>query len=451
MNHHACRLYLDEQQLTAWMRRRGRWHETAIFPNTDEGQIAFADFLACHRQQRFILLVNQAAEHRICIPLPEATAQEQQHLAASRAARLFPDTPWRCTKLTPKPSPGQACLLALSNTPALQQWTELLRKQAAALAGIFSLPQLLPALLDKLAQCHEPEFLVLCAHRQHYRLSLLSQGQVVHSRLLPSLPDPNQLAEFSAPGTPGQQGRIRPLYLVGPGIWPGAGNLLGIAQHIATDQDDCKSLFLNLPARDWPREQFAPGPLLQTARLQTYRNHLYRLSLLIGLSGAGITSERMLSSANTDQEIRLTEQRLVLVQEELQRLQSAVSDPPETRDTLRLLAQHPFPVQVQDLQASLTALGRILQQHPDFSLDTLSWENGLLTRSTAENAPKRGQIQFSGHLPASDGASSARRQWQNLQHALQGEFSVKAEGFPHAGSMPSRMPFSLHLTPELTR
>jgi hypothetical protein len=447
-----CRLYLDEQQLSAWMYRRGRWQETLAFPNTEQAHAAFADFLNSHRRRRFALIVNQAAEQRISLPLPEANPEEQQHLAESRAARHFPDTPWRCVDLpqTNRHQAAQASLMALSNTPALQQWGTLLLNNNAALIGVFSLPQLLPAVLRQLPQCREPECLVLSAHGQRVRLSLVCHGKVVHSRLLPGLPTPEQLAEFSEPGilsNPTNRASTRPLCLIGPRNWPEASDLPGKVQHLVTDNTNSASLFLALPARHWPKNQYAPEAYRQVARRQAQQFRIHGISLIIILLGSGIFAERTAIANNTKAQIQATQQEIAYLQDEIDRLRPEPGKAGEVAEQLRQLGRHDFPGRTEDIQSSLAALSRILLSHPDFSLDKLTWKNRLVLRSTVESEQKHGPIHLSGQLVSNPDSAHPLRRWQNLLQALQTDFIVDPVSLPGQGDAQDNIPFSLHLTP----
>lgn len=443
----ACRLYLDEQQLSAWMYRRGRWQETAVFPNREEAESLFADFLQRHRRQRFVLIVNQAAEHRVILPLPEASPSEQVHLAESRAARLFHDTPWRCVSIqTPA---GQASLLALSNTPVLQHWSDILRHSGAALVGVFSLVQWLPAALRKLPEWNAPELLVLSSHGEQARLSLLCHGLVVHSRLLPNLPSFEQLTDFSAPGVLTQPAKTRPLCLIGPGAWPAAVEYPGKVQHIVTEGTNSAPHFLGLPERLWPKQQFAPKDHLQAARLQVLRYRINSLTFILALSGLAVLAERTIAAADIDEQIYTEKQGLASLRTEIQSLKARSSEPAETLENLRHLARHPLPIDANadknTLRRSLLALSLALQSHPDFWLDKLTWKNGILTRSTAENTQNPEEIQIAGKLLANPDAHPLRL-WQNFQQALQTSFSVTPARLPGQTDAQGNVPFSLRLT-----
>lgn len=316
----TCRLQLEPGQLTAWLWRRGQLEACGSFPETPAGFADFSRFLAVDRQRRHLLLVNREEETYHTEKLPRLPRRELRQLLAARSRRLFPDTPWRCAVPGPHDSKGthSASLMALHDNEALRHWLTCIEQASASLAGLYSLPQLLPALLHR-HRHRASQALVISQHQQATRITLLEGRRVAASRLyrLPLEPVGEEFCrDFLALGSRDSSGRPLPsLYLLGADTWIADHPLRAFATCLTTSDDSARAL-LALPDRHWPQHQFSAAAARQARQLRW----LHRATAAVALTALALSVGQWSAIIPTQQAIERERGRLSTAEAALEKL-----------------------------------------------------------------------------------------------------------------------------------
>ena len=423
---HPCRLYLEDSELTAWQENGARLVKTGTFADTPEGLADFSQFLAVDRKKRFLLLVNQQAENLVFDTHPDLPRNERKQLLQARSKRLFPDTPWRCTAPAGKQLNGEAPVLfmALANTPALACWTSRLSVAGAALAGIYSLPQLLPQLLRR-AMPANGYLLALSRHDSALRFSLLRHGQLCFSRLI-AADAPADVADEHRrflEQTARQRGSTPTpaLCLIGDPDWLEQTSLPDITLRIASPERNSASLFLSVPHRRWPRAQFAAPEHLQPARRQQAIRWLWRSAMLAGTLGLALTAERELHSRAL-QQASLEETRLrQSIDADVQQMNSGLAPSGLTPGQLQQLASdhRTLSHHRNTFATTLYALSQIMDESPAIKLDELDWQTDKAQPLTTTTQ----RLQLAGRITEPD-SNAAQATLQRFQAQLEKTFST---------------------------
>ncbi len=389
-----CQLYLEAEQMSAWQRTKGQLHQIACFADTPAGQDSFSAFLATHRNTRFSLLVNLPDEHFITESLPRLPANERRQLLEIKLSRHFPDTPWHCANISPRRQHGETNLLlmALVKTPTLTQWTEKLKAANSLLSSVHSLPQLLPKLLKKYAP-DNPSLLALSLHDDAARFTLLSNGRLHTSRLIP-LTDSGTLADeyrrffdYLA-----RQCKIEidiPLCLIGEIERIDQIDLPNIIARVITPRHtpthNSASLFLSLARRQWPREQLAPAPLRQPNKQKSQTDWLWRSTALALLIAISLLFEALYQHKIIQATISQEQRKVQTIAQEIQHNDQALNGSRLKRQQLQQLAQD-YPNLLKHgaaFDASLHLLSQILDKSPSITVKHIDWKIDTFPPSTA--------------------------------------------------------------------
>jgi hypothetical protein len=438
-----CHLYLEGQRLSAWQQHKGQLRQLATFANTPDGLAHFSAFLAVYRKSRFALLVNLPDEIFARERLPKLRGSERKQLLDSRSRRLFPDTAWRCAWHNGNGENGETdfLLMALANPAHLMPWLERLNAANAALESVHSLPQLLPALLQQ----HVPSaksLLTLSLHDDAARFSLLIDGSLQNSRLAMLGPNSTLLDEYRRfVDHVSRQQPLDPL----PALCVIAATerqeeieLPSIIKRIDAPEHNSTTLFLSIPYKQWPREQFAPPALRRQARQERQIDWLWRAAALSCLLGIGISLERLSQHAaaqavieqeqmlrlNIDNEIRQNDQQLVRSGLTRSQLQLMALDYPKFLDK-----QNAF-------EASLLALSVALDESPAIQLDSIDWKIEGFPPSTAT-------MQLAARINSSDRRAAEPLLRQFHERLKQGHTASLRQTLP-ATTTDSGFPFALH-------
>ncbi len=181
-------LYLSAHQLTAWHWQSGQLVSDGVFATTEAAHRQFADYLRQHAKSTFALLVNIAEEGFQIETIPYLRGADRQAVIDRKLGQLF----FNAT-LTASRSLGyeksrrkdeHVLLAALTGNTFLEPWLQDLRTSGVALSGVYSLPLLAAALLQKL-QIKDEHCLLLTVQDQSIRQSYYVRGELHFSRLTP--------------------------------------------------------------------------------------------------------------------------------------------------------------------------------------------------------------------------------------------------------------------------
>ena len=449
-----CLLYLEAGELSVWQRDKNRsggaMREIARFRDTPDGWAQFSAFLAVDRkiwpfsQTRYALLVNLPDESFVSETLPKLRASERATLLAAKARRLFPDSPWHCASRNQPRHPGDASwlLMALGKNKALNCCVERLQAAHCPLVSVHGLAQLLPALLKTRSRGLARQSLItLSWHDAWARFSLISDGSLRLSRLTPC-PEPGALADEyrrfvdylgrlgSLPADPG-------LCVIADAERQAQIDLPHIVDRLVSPAANSAALFLALPRRHWPAEQFAPPALRQHAIEQNWANWLWRSSALAIALGTGLSLERLQHEQSLQQRIAEAQQQSQRSAAAIAKNDEALKHSPLNRQQLQQLA-HDYP----DLLAARTALPMALQtlsQHleksPAITLERLVWKIEGFAPSTVKM-----QIDVMANV-ANGNERSAKAAVRQFHDHLKTTHRVRQQPAPGSGA------FLLELSP----
>lgn len=303
-------LYLSAHHLIALCWQDGALLGEGLFEPTDEGYAHFAAYLDAHGKSIFSLLINVAEEGFQIETIPFLQGADRKAIIGRKLGQLFFNSP-----LTASLSLGyeksrrkdeRILLAALNNTAFFQPWLEAIRRTGIALAGLYSLPLLGPALLKKL-KIAEERCLLLTVQDQSIRQSYFEKGELHFSRLttLQNTSIGGIAQAFATEAHKLQQyltsqrliGRNQPItahILAHPNALKAIAtsctdtetlsfniiNLGDCAQQVGLKtppiDSHCESMFLHLLATAAPRTQFADDDQRHGYHLWQIRSALYR-------------------------------------------------------------------------------------------------------------------------------------------------------------------------------
>ena len=191
-------LYLDANQLQAFLWQGGALAEEGRFPQTDDGVEAFSEYLSKHRGSIFALLADLADEGFQIESLPYTQGADRQALLSRKLGQYFYGSPLATALSFGRDKGGRRdekfLFTALTRPQQVEPWLAALRAVEAPLAGVYSLPLLGGALLAKLPNAAD-NCLLVCVCHGGIRQSFFENGQLKFSRLTQmAASDPAEIA-----------------------------------------------------------------------------------------------------------------------------------------------------------------------------------------------------------------------------------------------------------------
>ncbi len=260
------------------------------------------------------LLLDVVEEEYLTASLPLTTSRDRARLLERRLASAFGSTPLRLAQPATGTQPTSALLSAITRPELLTPWLEMLRESPSALAGVYSLALLGPALLSLIGPTAGPCVLVSRQNVGGLRQSFLRDGQLVMSRLVPlgaaqdrldgarvetELARLRQYLERSGLCAPDETPAV--VVVADDGLPPASANEAGQAwRYVPVDGllgargsrqiDDCDALFAALLCRAPPATQYA-SPAQTAVHRDRRRTRLALGAMALGLclaAGAGL-------------------------------------------------------------------------------------------------------------------------------------------------------------------
>ena len=181
-------LFLGLHQLSAYHWRGGTLHDEGHFAIGPDGYADFAAYLRQHPADTFMFLANVAEEGYQLETIPYLRGRDRQAVIERKLGQYFFGAGLACAKSLGyeknKRKDERLLLTALTNQSFFAPWLAALAEAQVALAGVYSLAQLTPILLQRL-KIAEPRCLVLSVQDQSIRQSYLENGELHFSRLTP--------------------------------------------------------------------------------------------------------------------------------------------------------------------------------------------------------------------------------------------------------------------------
>jgi len=405
-------LYLSAHQLVAYHWHAGTPHGEGRFADSDAGLQQFRDYLAGNTSSVFSLLVNVAEEGFHTETIPFLRGGDRTTVIQRKLAQTFFNTPLTATQSLghekSRRKDEHLLLAALTNPAVFQPWLDVIRHTDVALAGIFSLPTILPSLLKKLHLPDEP-CLLLTIQDQSIRQSYFEKGQLHFSRLTPlqhssigslaqafageslklqqylvsqRLVGRNQTITAHLLAHPGARTAIESSCVDTPAVRFNVLDINECARRIGLKSFPADShgetLFLHLLATHPPSIQFADGTLRHTYQVGRLGNLLYGLgatalcACLLFAGNEWFDAYRF-SRETTELQAEITQSRLRYAN-----VIKTFPSVPVDNETLKSLIGRYLTQDRRSISPTpfYVELSHALQDHPAIELLSLTWKLG---------------------------------------------------------------------------
>ena len=413
-------LYLQHNQLTAYLWVRGTLSQGRVFRNDEAGLQAFSDYLEAHAAVPAHLLADLVEEDFQHDTVPHVIGSARQTLLQRRLGQLYRDTPYRQAHYQGREKTGRkdarVLFSALTNTAQPQPWIDMLLQQKIPLARMYSVALASPLICDKLRL--GAGALLLVTHQSGgLRQSYLQDGQLRFSRLT-ALEDDG--AQAMAQTVAQETAKIRQFLASTRQL--GRGDLLRIVViasaeqahavhahcadtsavvHQCIDLEEAAArlglkdgaggpvadtLYLSLLARSAPASHYGSSEANRFYRLWQTRAALYALSALILVTGCTWAGVKAMDAFQTAREVRRLQEETRVVEaryrEVLRRMPPTVANPHNMKlavDLEAMLAQNaPAP------HALLGIVSQALDTLPQIQLNKLHWSATEPATTTAD-------------------------------------------------------------------
>ncbi len=413
-------LYLTDDGLQAWSWRAGRLCPLASFARDEAGQSEFSAFLARHRRQKLLMLSDLASEMHLSISIPACRGRDRQQVLSRQLARHFPTCSLNLAislgSLAPPAKQEQVLLHGFSSNAAFAPWLDELSRQESWLAGIYSVTQLAPPLLQK-AGIVTPQCLLFTHQAGRLRQCQVTNEQTRYSRVVtltqenPAqhaqdlLDEVEKMQRYLASQDNWSRTAEHSILIIGDS--PVSALLVteqaaerGLMQVQAVDSQTLAeqlglhefppgagtaALFLHLLANSPPPQQFADEPRLRNWHAQQQLRRLGAAALLVTCASSLLALPMHLEA----QALNTESQRLIATAQQLEqeqaRLQQTHSLPEIAPSDLLQLHQTYLELrrQAANPDAAYRLIAAALDQHPEVQLSRLDWEIAPLSPSTA--------------------------------------------------------------------
>ena len=405
-------LYLSAHQLTAYQWQSGVLTNEGLFASSENGYQQFADYLAAHPQSTFSILANVSEEGFQIETIPFLQGADRTAVIKRKLGQLFFNAGLSASLSLgyekSKRKDERLLLAALTNNDYFAPWLAALAAAGAALAGIYSLPLLAPALLKKL-QLTDEHCLLLTIQDQSIRQSYLERGELHFSRLTPLQNSSiGGIAQsFAAEAIKLQQylasqrmiGRNQPItahILAHPSAFKAIQNscidtgtirfnILNIEESAkktglkAVPKDNHgEALFLNLLATTPPRIQFADDTQRHEYHLGQIRTGFFGLGAVALIACLLFSGKLLFETYNINQESDALSVEGALASQRYNNIASTFPPIPTNNETLRRVIDRYAELEKQSATPDglYHEISRALQAAPAAELDSIDWRIG---------------------------------------------------------------------------
>lgn len=191
-------LYVDSDQVEAYSANRGTIDREAAFQATEEGLDAFSVYLARNRSALFYLLADVVEEDFQLETLPHVQGADRRAMLARKTSQLFFGTPFSACQSLGRERGGRRderfLFAGLTHPETFEPWLQKLRQAEAQVAGLFSLPQLAPAVGVRVVPANQ-RYLLVAQTSAGIRQAYVEERKLRFSRLAPTVStDPDSYA-----------------------------------------------------------------------------------------------------------------------------------------------------------------------------------------------------------------------------------------------------------------
>lgn len=163
------------------------------FPADAEGADAFAQYLALHPDQQYVMVADVADEACVHEQIPPVRGRSRARMIQRKLEQAFHGAPLSVACSLGYVQTGRGderlLLLCLTQSSLFAPWFAALRQGRARLSGLYSSTQLVAVLAERLLPAREAPFLLLTLGRAGIRLSYFEDGKLHFSHLGMSTPD----------------------------------------------------------------------------------------------------------------------------------------------------------------------------------------------------------------------------------------------------------------------
>lgn len=483
-------LYLEPQQMSAYVWQGGVLQAEGCFSDTPDGHAAFAEYAAAHPTSRFSLLADIDEEIHTTENIPWLRGSERRQLIARRLARHFPEPALNIvTSLGAEQGQRREEKLLFSSLGAPTGFEPWLKALVTPLRGLYAPSQLNGGLLRRLERKHSCCLLFTLNGNVLRENWMIGQATLFSRRLTLSdqesgepgatiVREAGQLRQYLL--NQRQLSQDKPLQVI---VIAAHQHLQSIEQAAAASQKLVFSLidpqlaaqgiklrsniaplgpqhlYLHRLANSPPPTQFAPTSWRDELKPIRIRRGLTVLSLLTIVGST-------LWAVQTDREIARLQASAQQIAEEIAALQQRQTlaaakqpGPGLSGETLkRIVLQHAELTQQQGLPGpAWNMLSQALTQVPAATLDELDWKIAPPETSTAagnrETLTLRGSIQFNPQQPGA-GRLAFEQLVDHLRNAPSRKVSIlqaPASQMPNDGQLSDPPPrrFAIEITRSL--
>ena len=419
-------IYFTATELRVYRRSRARLDSEARFTADEAGIESFQTFLTRHRGALFYVVADLAGEDFHEDQIPFLRGAERRAVIERRLAQRYRDT-----RLAAAISLGivrderrneRLLLASFTNAQQFAPWLDALAEAGTKLAGVFSVPMLAPALAARLGARHE-RCIVVSVDRAGLRQSYVDNGRLRFARLEPTVNlAPESLALFVRSETARlaqylgtlraipRDGTPLKVYVIAPrgerarfeqalvsDEWlefvtlelPEALNRVGLSS--APDDGFAETLYLQLAARNPPKEQFAKveerrGYLLwQLQRAVTAAG-------IVGLAACTLYAGAIWIDILRVRDATYTQQRESRnAAERYARITRTFPVTQTTTDNLKVAVNEfgKIAARTASPEGAMVHLSSVLEQFPEIELDNLRWRVATVeSAGESRQAPK---------------------------------------------------------------
>ncbi|MBT8100292.1 MAG: hypothetical protein KJO82_11100, partial [Gammaproteobacteria bacterium] len=179
--------YITQESLSVFADPATAPADATVFADTDEGLQSFDDYLSGAPAQTSVVVVDVIEEEFAIDQIPKLGWRDRRSLMARRMQRKFSRTPYRLTTYqgASATSREDATIVhsAISNHELLDHWLQVMLKHEVPLIGVFSVPLMASALLQRFYKTTAPALFVTQHQGQRLRQVFLRGGHVQSARL----------------------------------------------------------------------------------------------------------------------------------------------------------------------------------------------------------------------------------------------------------------------------
>jgi hypothetical protein len=430
-------LYLSSGQLTVYHAHAGTVTEQARFSSTVDGLAAFAAFLRQEGACLYLMLCDLADEAFIAEKVPAVRGSDRRALLRRKLGQHFFDTPLTCVRSRGRARTGrrdeQIVFCALTRPATLEPWLAALRAAHAPLRGIYSTALVGESLLERLRIAHGTTLLLTIAHTG-IRQSFFEDGRLYFSRLTP----PGALSDPDLPRACTEEARRLYPYLLSQRLatrdTPLKVRILVPPAHLdafahacrcsdtlqfelidshqaacrlglrpSPDAQQSETLLVQALMRQPPAGQFAPPAERRAFRIRQIRFALLAAGGIVLAGCLAMTMHTVLNSIALRNDSARLMDRAADAERIRQDIIARLPPTPVPLETLRVVHERSLQLERRSaLPAGLLRhLGRVLEHHPEVTLERLDWKLASPTAPRADAPPPiEAQLLIQARLPA---------------------------------------------------